>query len=280
MVGFFHPGSGILRIVLPSWICSPGAYRGSTITTGLIAEFKIRAKELDKHILIFVKTVERQSQAVRLLLKELDRKYATFSSLADLRIQTRKALDQTSALSIRAPRTRLTPSILQSISTFVGSSTLFRVTPIVPRTSSTDLFQVRQADPHIVTLYKTESQETISIPTNRLKEILDTGADMPKVLVLDGRLQHITSNWRWIFFEDKPDPSSELGFVRPSSLSDPRVLALTESLRTRLDFYWSAVEEVQTLMPKGWVVCYDDDGRCFFIRDPVRDTILIVKRKF
>jgi hypothetical protein len=78
---------------------------GAQATEAVIAE-SIRAKELDKHILVFVKKTEWQSQAVRLLLKQLDKKYATFASLEELRRQAKDAIDQISALSLRSPSIR------------------------------------------------------------------------------------------------------------------------------------------------------------------------------
>lgn len=65
---------------------------GAQVTDPVIAE-SLRAKELDKHILVFAKNVERRSQAVRLLLKQLDRKYAAFDSVRDLKTDTKKAID-------------------------------------------------------------------------------------------------------------------------------------------------------------------------------------------
>jgi hypothetical protein len=36
-------------------------------------------------------------------------------------------------------------------------------------------------------------------------EILDADPNEPEVLILNGRLQHVTEKWQWLFFEDKPD---------------------------------------------------------------------------
>jgi hypothetical protein len=240
----------------------------------------LRAKELDKHILVFVKKVNRQSQAARLLLTQLDKKYATFTSTDELKRHVKEAIDQISSLSLRSPRTKpSSTSILNQLLPFVGTGTHFRVTLVVPRSSSGDLFRVRDANPQNVTLYKTGPQEEICVPTGRITEILDTGADAPKVLVLNGRLQHVTSMWRWQFFEDRPDPNSENGFARNSNLRDPVVLELIERLKGQCEFYWGAVDELPVYVQKGWVVCYNDEGRYFFIRDSVRDLILVAKRK-
>jgi hypothetical protein len=137
---------------------------GAQVTEAVIAE-SIRAKELDKHILVFVKKTERQSQAVRLLLKQLDKKYATFASLEELRRQAKDAIDQISALSLRSPRGRIgSPSILHQILPFVGKSVRFRVTPIIPRSASEDSFLVREADAQKVVLHKTGPQEDVYQP--------------------------------------------------------------------------------------------------------------------
>lgn len=252
---------------------------GSQVTDPVIEE-TMRAKELDKHILVFVKKVDRQSQAVRLLLIQLSKKYAIFNSPDELKRHVKEAIDQTSSLSLRSPRTKTSSSsILNQLSSFAGTGTHFRVTPIVPRSSPGVLFLVREANPQNVTLYKIGTQEKVCVPTSRITEILDTGAGAPRVLVLNGRLLLVTSKWRWQFFEDRPDPNSENGFARNSSLRDPVVLEFIERLKGRCDFYWGAVDELPTYMQKGYVVCYDDDGRFFFIRDSVRDLILVARRK-
>lgn len=252
---------------------------GAQVTDPVIEE-SIRAKELDKHILVFVKKVDRQSQAVRLLLTQLDKKYAAFTSTDELKRHVKEAIDQISSLSLRSPRTKpSSTSILNQLLPFVGTGTHFRVTPVVPHSSSGNLFRVQDANPQNVTIYKTGPQEEICVPTSRITEILDTGAAAPKVLVLNGRLQHVTSKWCWQFFEDRHDPNSENGFARNSNLRDPVVLELIERLKGRCEFYWGAVDELPVYVQKGWVVCYDDEGRFFFIRDPVRNLILVAKRK-
>jgi hypothetical protein len=250
---------------------------GAQVTEPVIAEC-LCAKELDKHILAFVKNVERRSQAVQLLLKQIDKKYAPFGSPEELSQQVKEAIDQLSSLSLRSPRRKIvSPPILHQILAFVGKSDRFRITPIVPRHSFDDLFLIRGADEKKTDLYKSGVQEDVSVPTNRITEILDTGS--AKTIVLNGRLQHITPAWRWRFFEEKPDPTSEHGFAKRSHPQDPEVRELTTRLARRFDFYWGAVEEGPMYIQKGWVVCYAEDGRYFLIPDRVRDTILMARRK-
>jgi hypothetical protein len=97
--------------------------------------------------------------------------------------------------------------------------------------------------------------------------------------VLNGRLQHITTKWQWRFFEDKPDASSEHGFAKHSHTQDPEIGELISRLSGRFDFYWGAVDQVPVYLQREWVVCYAEQGRCFIISDPYRDTILMAKRK-
>ena len=170
-------------------------------------------------------------------------------------------------------------TILQRISASVGTSTHFRVTPIVPRTSFRDPFLVVEANSQTVTLYKTGPQETVYVPTSRITEILDADPNEPKVLILNGRLQHVTEKWQWLFFEDGPDANSELGFVRQSNPLDPNLVGLIDRLKRKLEFHWGAVDELSNYRQQGWVVFYDDEGQCFRVPDRDRDTILIAKRK-
>ena len=171
------------------------------------------------------------------------------------------------------------PTILHRISAFVGTSTHFRVKPIVPRTSFRDSFLVVEANSQTVVLYKTGLNETVHVPTRRIIEILDADPNEPEVLILNGRLQHVTEKWQWLFFEDKPDANSELGLVRQSNPLDPNVVGLIDRLKGKLEFHWGTVDELSIYGQKGWVVFYDDEGRCFLVPDRDRDRILIAKRK-
>src|ERR1700758_3557447 len=123
------------------------------------------------------------------------------------------------------------PTILERISAFVGTSTHFRLAPIVPRTSFRDPFLVVEANSQTVVLYKTGLNETIRVPTNRITEILCVDPNEPKVLMLNGHLQHVTTKWQWLFFEDKPDPNSELGFVTQANPLDANVVRLIDRLK-------------------------------------------------
>jgi len=169
--------------------------------------------------------------------------------------------------------------MLQQIAPFAGTSTHFRVTPIMPRVAFRDSFLVVEATAQTVTLCKTGLNETVDIPTRRIIEILETNPNVPKTLVLDGRLQHVTEKSQWLFFEDKPDAKSELGFVKQSDLQDPIVLALTDRLKGTFEFHWGAVDEISVHRQNGSIVFYDDEGYCFVAPDRYRDTILLAKRK-
>jgi hypothetical protein len=171
------------------------------------------------------------------------------------------------------------PAMLQQISPFAGTSTQFRVSPIMPRAAFRDLFLVIEVNAETVALRKTDASETIHIPTARIIEILESNPNVPKVLVLNGRLQHVTEKWQWVCFEDKPDANSELGFVKQSSLQDPVAVALIDRLKGRFEFNWGAVDEISVHRQNGYVVFYDDEGYCFVAPDRYRDTILLAKRK-
>lgn len=169
--------------------------------------------------------------------------------------------------------------MLQQIVPFVGTTTEFRVSPIMPRAAFRDVFQVVEANAQTVALYKTGVNETVRIPTDRIVEIVASNPNLPKVLMLNGRLQHVTEKWEWVFLEAKPDTNSELGFVKQSNPQDPIVLEITERLKGRLEFHWGAVDELSIYRQQGYVAFYDDEGYCFVAPDRYRDTILLAKRK-
>jgi hypothetical protein len=171
------------------------------------------------------------------------------------------------------------PAILQQILPFAGTSTQFRVSPIMPRAAFRDPFLVVEANAQTVALYKTGVNETVHLPTDRIVEILDNNPNVPKVLVLNGRLQHVTEKWQWLFFENKPDTNSELGFVKQADPQDRIILDLIERLNAGLEFCWAPVDELSIYRQRGYVAFYDDGGYCFVAPDRYRDTILLAKRK-
>lgn len=169
--------------------------------------------------------------------------------------------------------------MLQQILPFAGTNTEFRVSPVMPRVAFRDSFRVVEVNAQTVTVCKTGSTETVRIPTDRVVEILQNNPNLPKTLVLNGRLQHVTEKWQWLFFEAKPDTKSELGFVKQSNLQDPVVVGLTDRLKGTFEFQWGAVDEISIHRQNGYVVFYDDEGYCFVAPDRYRDTILLAKRR-
>jgi hypothetical protein len=94
-----------------------------------------------------------------------------------------------------------------------------------------------------VQLHRTH--ESIVIPVRRVVEVLDFGDRELPILLLNGRMQWITTTRRWRFRQEEADPDSLLGIHKDTTQSDARVKEICEHLRKQ-DFQpgWAYEHEV------------------------------------
>ncbi len=204
---------------------------GIRITDPVTAEY-LRAKELDKRILIFAKAVPERTPQVRLLLEVADVKYMTFETPEDLRQRARDAINEAIVVALSSPRERGTlRSNLSRLRKLADQKVRVRVTPIIPPTRALDIFQLEEVNTEKVVVHKVSSDDTVYIPTSRVTDVLPGAPNDPVVLAINGRLQWITPNQRWMFCEEKPKPECVFGFPKISNLQDPVALALIERFR-------------------------------------------------
>jgi hypothetical protein len=120
--------------------------------------------------------------------------------------------------------------------------------------------------------------ERVEIPTKRIADILPAVAPDASTLLIEGRLQWLTTKQRWKFFETKPEANSPYGFPKPSSLNDPRareVIRFCEGNGRQTG--WVRWNKVAMRLAEGWTIVYDDDGKYFCIADRLEDLVLIAK---
>jgi len=81
-----------------------------------------------------------------------------------------------------------------------------------------------------VTFEKDSNDETITIPVQRIEDVLDLGPTVSPTVSLAGRLQWITLGQRWDFLPDKPPADDVMGGYKTFCVSS----VLQEDRRTHV----------------------------------------------
>jgi len=250
---------------------------GAQASNPVAAEIQ-RAKQRNKPILAFAKRVANRTPMAQALLESTGTKYAAFGSPEELRASLRDALNHTIVMSLHSLTTRGTTPFGQ-LRHLVERKARVHIKPTIPRFAERDMFSIRELTNDALTVEKESTDEALSIPASRISDILfhDSKADTP-VLVLDGRLQWLSTIQRWRFFPEKPDAASPLGFSKPSVTSDPTAARLCAELQRKgFTMGWAAEAEIPGKQNGAYQVVYDDDGRYFKIEDRVRDLALVAQ---
>ena len=250
---------------------------GAEASNPVAAEVQ-RAKRLNKPILAFAKLVPNRKPMAQMLLESAGTKYANFESTDALRQIVRDAIDHSIVMGLRSLSARSrTP--LGELRQFSERKTHVHIKPTIPRFAERHTYYVQEMNQKTAVVVKHSTSESLDIPTARISEILSYGENEKPTLLLDGRLQYLSTIERWRFFPERPDPASPLGFSRPSTLQDPRAMEVAAQLRTKgYEPGWADELEVPSKQNSDYQVVYDEDGCCFRIADPVRSLILIVQR--
>jgi hypothetical protein len=254
---------------------------GKQATNPVSAELQ-RAKDRKKPILVFSKVTADRTPLAQALIDSAGVKYASFRTADELRQAATDAVDQVLISGLRSLSDRtLNRIVLVQLRQLAEKYTQVRVKPVIPAQFETDTFMVRECDVDVTALIKMSSEQTIHIPTRRISEVLLLGPLDPPLLVLDGRLQLVSSSYRssWKFFDETPDSGSTWGFSKTSSVTDPRPNEIMQSQQGQhFTFHWGALAEAGRRSQDGWEIVYDDDGRYFRIPDRVGDLVFMRKR--
>lgn len=251
---------------------------GSEASNPVAAEVQ-RAKQLNKPILAFAKVVGNRKPMAQVLLEGVGTKYANFENTDALRQVVKDAIDHSIVKGLRSlsARTRTPSGELRQIA---ERKTHVHINPAIPRFAERQTFHVQEMNQKSVVVVKHTTNESLDIPTARISEILSYGDNEKPTLILDGRVQYVSTIQRWRFFPETPDPASPLGFSKPSTLQDPRAMELVTELRKRgYEPGWADELEVPSKQNPEYQVVYDEDGCCFRIADPIRSLILIAQRR-
>jgi hypothetical protein len=99
----------------------------------------------------------------------------------------------------------------------------------------------------------------VSVPVERIEEVLETDAHEQPIVQRNGRLQLITARRNWYFRPEKPPAIDPLNIgLGKESPETPRLSVETSSLlqAQRCEFTWSNLENVPERE-----VFFDEDGR-------------------
>jgi len=250
---------------------------GAEATNPVVAEVQ-RAKLKNKPILVFAKSSAGRKPTAKILLESVGTKYVSFRSSDELRDAIRDAIDQTLVLGARAlsgaPRSQL-----GELRQLRDKGVQFHVSPRIPPIDPRRTFHIESVDARMVQIFQNATGESITIPTSRVAEIMPPGASQNPTLLLDGRLQWVTTIQRWRFFPEKPETGSTLGFFKASTLNDPRAVDLCEEFRSKgFEPGWAAESELPGKLTSDFQMVYDEDGLYFRIPDRLQSLALIVRR--
>jgi hypothetical protein len=251
---------------------------GKAATNPVVAEVQ-RAKQRNKPTLLFAKRVSGRSPMAQMVLDGLGRKYAEFESAAELEQAVRDAVDQTIVLGLRALSSAGTHSLMGQLREFDARKTHFKIQPMVPTFPGEYTFHVENLDlsQNTVNVKLHATCESIPIPIPRISETLNYG-EMP-VIMLNGRLQWVTTIQRWRFFPEGIDKADFLGLAKPSTQQDKHANEVANALR-RWQFVpgWAHAKDVPGQISAAYQPVYDNDGKYFRAPDRPYDQILIVQR--
>ena len=217
------------------------------------------ALDRGKPMLLFAKAGALRDPAVDQLLHSANVKYDTFVNAVELRQNVRRAIGGYILTLIRGnghesfrPGDRLA-----QLRAYARNNTAVKILPIVPACRYNS-FRVKSVESGIVTFGKASNGQALTVPAQRIDDILIVGQSEPPTVLLSGRLQWITLPEVWRFFPDPPptNDSAGLGFGKETARNNPGV---APALAARC--VWSSPANVADRLRDGYEVLYDEDGK-------------------
>jgi hypothetical protein len=249
---------------------------GAKVTPPVNAEW-LRAKKLKKPILAFVKSVSNRTAEVDDALDALNKKYAPFKTIEELKRAAKLAIEQTIVLGLRSLSMKSAIlSIKDTLQEFAEHKTHVQVAPLVPLDAHNS-FYVEEVQGEVVVLKKTSNIQSVDIPLSRVAEVLPAANNDLAVLALSGRLQWTTLPQRWKFFPDAAG-ESPLGLGKMSSPQSEYFTQIRGVLEARrIQSCWDWVKNLGDRIGAGWEVFYDEDGRYFrYMASPSEQIFMIL----
>ncbi len=231
---------------------------GQHLTAPVKDEFDT-ARDHGKPMLLFAKAVSPRDPEADRLLHSANVKYDTFVNAAELQENVRRSLGNHILTLIRGdgdesfrPGDRLA-----QLRSYIGSCTLVRILPMVPACEHNS-FRVKSVESRVVTFEKDSNRQTLTVPAQRIDDLLGAGPNELPTVLLKGRLQWITLPEVWRFIPEQPpsnDPAG-LGFGKERPRNNPGVASPLDSR-----CIWSKPDNVAMRLREGYEVFYDEDGK-------------------
>jgi Domain of unknown function (DUF4062) len=231
---------------------------GARMTEPVKAEFDT-ARDHGKPMLVFAKDVPSRAPDADQLLHSANVKYDTFVNATELREKLRRSLGAHLLTLIRGdgeqsfgPGDRAA-----QVRAFARNHTAVSILPMVPDCQYNS-FRVKSVDAGVVTLEKDSNRQSLTVPVQRIEDVLAGAPDEVPRLLLNGRLQWITVPEVWRFFPEKPLPgdAAGLGFAKERARNNPGV---PPQIAARVR--WTLPENYSARVAEGSAVFYDEDGK-------------------
>lgn len=231
---------------------------GAKMTDPVKAEFDT-ARDHGKPMLVFAKAVPAREQNADVVLHSANVKYDTFANATELREILRRALGTHLLTLIRGdgdlsfgPGDRVA-----QLRVLARNRTPVSIVPMVP-TWQYNSFHVKSVEAGVVMLEKDSNHQSLTVPVQRIEDVLGGGPDELPTLLLNGRLQWITVPEVWRFFPEKPSSGdvTGLGFGKERARKDPGV---PPGIAQRVS--WTLHRNLHERLAEGRAIFYDEDGK-------------------
>jgi hypothetical protein len=230
---------------------------GTHVTKPVQDEYRA-AQDHNNPMLAFCKAVPFREPETESLLRSFHAKYEAFGSAIELREKIRRALGLHLLAIIRGDdgQTPRHGDRIARLRTFARDRRELKVFPTVPCRHNNS-FRVYSVE-HAAVVFTKSNGENITVPVERIEDVLDSGASESAIVQLNGRLQWLTLRERWRFFPEKPPSPDALCAGLGKQLTTQGVLAnriYGELRNAGYGFRWSNPENVPNAD-----VFFDEDG--------------------
>jgi hypothetical protein len=153
--------------------------------------------------------------------------------------------------------------------------TRIQIRPAIPRRIEQEEYFVEgPTEPDCIKI--TRSAHHLRIPSTAVAKVHLFGDQQVPLILLDGRLQWISTTQRWKFLPETPssDSAGEHGLSKNVDFQYPQ----REGITNRFTVRWFREDHLQRFLGQGWNVFYDHDGRYLRVSGPDIDQVLLSQR--
>jgi len=154
-----------------------------------------------------------------------------------------------------------------------------RVRPAIPRSAEDHEYRIQQVNPDCALIQKLSSDPPLAISASAVAQVDSSPDHSASTVILNGRVQWVTTTEQWAVFPEQPPSDSEFGLDKLANPDDPQVIHCMNQLRKRgYSPWWVPKDAAHEFLAQGSEIIYDKDGRYFRARDRHSEWILVGKR--